>query len=113
MTTTNRKQFLAVKNISEIQQIFTKLTGQNDVNKALQELIIDYIRAKEFQLSVQNTQYEIKWRLSYSDFETESAKWENGASYEIEQEYYNWREIISELAHLKIYQKNGYKQISI
>lgn len=101
MTNTNQKQFPAVKNISEIQKIFEKLTGQNDVNKALQELIIDYIRAKEFQLSVQNTQYEIKWGLSYNDFETESAKWENGSSYEIEQEYYNWGEVITELAHFK------------
>ena len=91
----------AINNISDIQKMFENITGHSDINVAFSELIKDYIHSKEFQLKVQNAQYEIKWGLTYNEFEKESAKWENGSSYEIEQEYYNWGEIISELQHFK------------
>ena len=61
----------------------------------------DYIAAKLFQLKVEIAQFETKWGCTYLEFERESAKWENGASYEIEQEYYNWGDTITELIHFE------------
>jgi len=89
----------SIMQISDIQKIFEDITGKQDINIAVHELIKDYILAKVFQLKVQNTQFEIKWGLTYNEFEQESSKWKNGASYEIEQEYYNWGEVITELEH--------------
>lgn len=85
--------------VKDIQGVFETITGYSDVNKAFPELIKDYLNAKIFQLSVQVTQLELKWGYTYNEFEKESVKWENGASYEIEQEYYHWGELISELEH--------------
>ena len=93
------QNFPSIMHVSDVQKIFENVTGQQDVNIAIHKLMKDYILAKVFQLKVQNTQYEIKWSLTYNEFEQESAKWENGSSYEIEQEYYNWGEIITELEH--------------
>ncbi len=98
-----------ITKVSDVQQIFESITGQNDINKAFQELIKDYVQAKIFQLRVQITQLELKWGLSYEEFEKESVKWENGSSYEIEQEYYQWGEYISELDHFPNSISNGFK----
>ena len=93
------KYSLSIMHISDVQKIFEDITGKKDINIAVNELMKDYILAKVFQLKVQNTQFEIKWGLTYNEFEKESSKWENGSSYEIEQEYYNWGETITELEH--------------
>ncbi len=88
-----------ISELADIQKVFEKITGENDINKAFQELIKDYFKAKIFQLKIQITQLETKWRLTYEEFEKESASWENGMTYEIEQEYYHWGELLTELEH--------------
>ena len=93
------KQVLSIMQISDVQKIFEDITGKQDINIAVNELMKDYILAKVFQLKVQNAQFEIKWGLNYNEFEQESSKWENASTYEIEQEYYNWGELITELEH--------------
>jgi predicted protein tyrosine phosphatase len=37
--------------------------------------------------------------MSFEDFEYQSATWQNAASYELEQEYYQWSEVVSEIEH--------------
>lgn len=88
-----------ITTVNDIQRIFEDITGQEDINKAFNELIEDYIKAKIFQLKIQLTQMELKWGMSYEEFEKESINFPNGSSYEIEQEYYNWGEIVTELEH--------------
>lgn len=88
-----------INEVADIQKIFATITGQNDINQAFHELVNDYFQAKIFQLKVQITQLELKWGLSYEEFEKESINWDKGASYEIEQEYYHWGELLTELEH--------------
>ena len=95
------KTGINITNVNDIQKIFEDITGQEDINKAFNELIEDYIKAKIFQLKIQLTQIEIKWGMTYEEFEKESVNFPNGSSYEIEQEYYKWGEIVTELDHFK------------
>ncbi len=97
----NSKKNIAIKNLSDVQEIFKDITGQQNVNIAINKLIKDYLQTKIFQLKIQNVQYETKWGLTYSEFEQKSTTWDNASSYEIEQEYYNWGEIVSETNHFK------------
>ncbi len=99
--THNSKNFETIKNLSDVQKIFKDITGQQNINIAINKLIKDYLQTKIFQLKIQNVQYETKWGLTYSEFEKKSSTWDNASSYEIEQEYYNWGEIISETNHFK------------
>jgi hypothetical protein len=90
--------------LQTVQTILEEITSLSDINLAFNKLMTDFLYAKIFQLKVQNAEFEIKWGLTFDEFETESGQWENAAEYELEQEYYNWAEIITELQHYKTLQ---------
>ncbi len=82
-----------------IEEVVQNITGQTDFNQSFEAMLKDYFEAKIFQLKTQIAQLESKCGLLYFEFEKKSAKWENGSSYEIEQEYYAWGELMTELDH--------------
>lgn len=85
-----------VTNLSDVKCILNLFTEEQDISKALNTVMFDYLNAKLFQLKIKNIQYEAKWGLSFAEFEQQSGTWENAGSYNLEQEYYAWSEIVSE-----------------
>jgi hypothetical protein len=88
-----------VKNLTDILAILTEINQIEDVALSFPKLIIDFFEAKLFLLNVKNLQFRTKWNMSFEDFEYQSATWQNAASYELEQEYYQWSEVVSEIEH--------------
>ncbi len=95
------KNKLITDTVSDIQIIAKKLTGVSELNMAMEQLVVDYLYTKKFMLKTQISKFEAKWNLTYHEFEKESANWENGFSYEIEQEYYEWGALVSELEYFE------------
>jgi len=83
-----------------------QLTKQSDPETALQALIPEFLKLKIFFLKSQIAQYELRWGMSYEEFEKKSVEMPNGFTLAIEQEYYEWGE---KEALLKFYQ-NDLKQ---
>ncbi len=98
-STSENQNFPNIHNLSDVQAVLNNFTGEQDISKALGTIMRDYLNAKLFQLKITNLQYETKWGLSFFEFEKQSATWENAGSYELEQEYYAWSEIVSETEH--------------
>jgi hypothetical protein len=65
-------------------------------------LIKEFLGLKIYFLRHRLADFEHKWGMTYSEFETNSVQMANGFSYETEQEYYAWGETE---ALLKRYQK--------
>ncbi len=84
------------------EQIFS-LTKKNDLEQSIKVVFPEFLRLKIYFLKHQIAQYEMKWNMTYQEFEKNSVKMPNGFSQEIEQEYYDWGEKVALMLH---YQKN-------
>ena len=78
------------------------LTDNKDLEQSLKMLLPDYIKLKIYFIKHQIAQFEMKWNMTYNEFEKKSADIPDGFSYESEQEYYEWGEKAALLLH---YQK--------
>ncbi len=74
-------------------------TGTQNLSEALSVLYPDYIKLKLYYLNNEKAQFETKWKMTFAAFEQFTQNNENGSSYEIEQEYYEWEAIVTELEH--------------
>ncbi len=84
-----------------IQEQIIEFTQENNFNNALDIVFKDYIRYKLYYLKNENNRYEMKWGNSFDDFEKDSSKLDNFTSYELEQEYYQWEAVVTELDYFK------------
>ena len=82
-------------------QLF-QLTDKKDLEQSLNTLLPEYIKLKIYFVKHQIAQFEMKWNMTYKEFEKKSVKTQDGFSYEVEQEYYEWGEKVALLQH---YQK--------
>lgn len=90
-------------NSSQLTEQLFRITNKNDLEQSLQVLLPDFLKLKIFFLKHQIAQYEMKWNMTYLEFEKQSVDMPNGFSQEVEQEYYDWGEKTALLEH---YQKN-------
>lgn len=84
-----------------IQQQILDFTQADSLNNAIDIVFKDYIKYKLYYLKNENNRLEVKWNMSFEEFENKSTEFSNGSSYEIEQEYYQWEAIITELDYFK------------
>ena len=84
-----------------IQQQIVEFTKADTLNHALDIVFKDYVRYKLYYLKNENNRYEIKWGMSFVEFEKKSPELPNGMSHEVEQEYYQWEAVITELGYFK------------
>lgn len=84
-----------------IQQKIIEFTQEENLEKALDIVFNDYLHCKLYYLENENNIYEIKWKMSFVEFEKKLAEMQNGMSYEMEQEYYQWEGIVTELEYFK------------
>ena len=82
-----------------IQQQIIGLTQSNTLDEGLNHIFKDYIKYKLYYLKNENIRYELKWGMSFDEFEEKSPQMPNGTTYELEQEYYQWESIITELEY--------------
>ena len=71
------------------KQLFL-LTDKEDLEQSLKMLLPDYIKLKIYFIKQQIAQFEMKWNMTYTEFEEKSKDTPYGFSYELEQEYYKW-----------------------
>ena len=81
-------------------QLF-KLTDTRDIEKSIQSLLPEYINLKIFFLKQEISRFEMKWNMTYQDFENKSKNGEDGFTFETEQEYYDWGEKVALLQHFQ------------
>ena len=84
-----------------VQQEIMDFTKAENFDNALDIIFKDYIRYKLYYLKNENNRYEIKWNMTFNEFEKKSMKMVEGMSYETEQEYYQWEAVITELEYFK------------
>lgn len=84
-----------------------KLTMKNDLEQSLQDLSLDFLKLKIVTLKEQIAQYEMKWNMTYHEFEKRSVDMPNGFSEDMEHEYYNWGEKMALLEHYHQYCQNS------
>ena len=78
-----------------------EITKVDNFNAALDIVFKDYLKYKLYFLKNENNRYEVKWGMSFDEFEKKSPRMPNGISYELEQEYYKWEAVITELEYFK------------
>ncbi len=78
-----------------------EITKVDTFNKALDIVFNDYLKYKLYFLKNENNRYEIKWGMTFSEFEKKSPQMTKGTAYELEQEYYEWEAVITELEYFK------------
>ena len=86
---------------STITNRLYKLTDTKDIEKSIQSLLPEYINLKIFFLKQEISQFEMKWNMTYEDFETKLKEDANGFRFDVEQEYYNWGEKVALLQHFQ------------
>ncbi len=79
-----------------------QLTDKRDIEQSITTLLPDYLKLKIYFLKQEISRYEMKWNMTYTEFEKKSKDMSDGFSYEVEQEYYDWGEKVALLQH---YQK--------
>jgi len=84
-----------------IQQKIVEFTQADTFNHALDIVFKDYVKYKLYYLKNENNRYEIKWGMSFDEFEKKTPEIPNGTSYEIEQEYYQWEAVTTEMDYFK------------
>ncbi len=82
-----------------IKDTIYKITENKNLEQSLQVLLPDYLQLKLFFLKQEIFRYEMKWNMSYAEFEKTSCKRIDGFSSEIEQEYYEWGEKVALLQY--------------
>jgi len=83
-----------------IDNIF-KLTKTSDLEQSLKILLPEFIKLKIYFIKQQIAQYEMKWNMSYEEFEEKSTEIPDGFTFEVEQEYYDWGEKVAMVQHYK------------
>lgn len=84
-----------------VEQEIIEITQANTFNLALDIVFKDYLKYKLYYLKNENNRYEMKWGMSFDEFEKKSPQMPNGTSYEVEQEYYEWEAVITELDYFE------------
>lgn len=84
------------------------LTQKKDLEKSLEVLLPDYLKLKTFFIKQEIMQFEMKWNMTYEEFEKNSTNMPNGFSYETEQIYYDWGEKVALLQHYQEIRKEWY-----
>ena len=79
----------------QLTEQILKLTDKKDLEQSLKVLLPEFYKLKIYFLKSQIAQYEMKWNMTYKEFEKKSVEMPDGFSYEVEQEYYNWGEKIA------------------
>ncbi|GEM_PF-6171641 len=87
---------------TEIIEKICLLTGENNAEKALEFIVVDYLSLKIEQLQNKISFFESKWKMNYEEFEKKSVEMSDGFSYTTEKEYLEWGETV---AALKYYSK--------
>ena len=85
--------------VEDVLKVMEKYSNKNDVYQTFKKLLKSHISNQIAQLETKKMQYEKKWNCSYANFEKVSSTWKNSASYDLEQDYYCWGEIVSELQY--------------
>jgi hypothetical protein len=78
-----------------------KLTDTRDIEKSIQSLVPEYINLKIFFLKQEISLFEMKWNMTYQDFENKSKNDADGFTFETEQEYYDWGEKVALLQYFQ------------
>lgn len=78
-----------------------KLTKTSDLEQSLKILLPEFIKLKIYFIKQQIAQYEMKWNMSYEEFEEKSTEFPDGFTFEVEQEYYDWGEKVALVQHYK------------
>lgn len=91
---------------TELSDQLFKLTKKKDFESGLKAILPEYLKLRIYFLKHQIAQYEMRWNMSYEEFEKKSITMTKGFEYETEQEYYEWGE---KVALMKYYQ-NLYKE---
>ena len=78
-----------------------EITKVDNFDAALDIVFNDYLKYKLYFLKNENNRYEVEWGMSFNEFEKKSPKMPNGTSYELEQKYYKWEAVITELEYFK------------
>lgn len=89
--------FPGIESMSDVQTIVSLFTQETNTGKAFATVMTDYVRLKIYWLKTENARHESIWGMDFYQFETQSATWENAASYELEKQYYEWSSVVSEL----------------
>ncbi len=84
-----------------VQQQIMDFTKATNFDNALDIVFKDYVRYKLYYLKNENNRYEIKWNMTFYEFEKKSPAMENGMSFDTEQEYYQWEAVVTELEYFK------------
>ncbi len=84
-----------------VQQQIIDFTQATSFDNALDIVFKDYVRYKLYYLKNENNRYEIKWGMTFDEFEKKSPDMQGGMSFETEQEYYQWEAVITELQYFK------------
>ncbi len=98
----NQDQVLENKDtviVEDVLKIMEKYANKNDVYQVFKKLLKSHILNQIVKLETKKKQYEKKWNCSYSNFEKLSSAWEECTSYDLEQDYYHWGEIVTELQY--------------
>ncbi len=84
------------------KQIFN-ITKKSDLEQSLKMIFPEYLKLKIYFIKFQIAQFEMKWNMTYEEFEEKTEEIPNAFSQKTEEEYYEWGE---KMALLKHYQKN-------
>ena len=78
-----------------------KLSGKDEYQEGLKTMIREYLKMKLYYLKAENLRFETKWNMDFYEFEKQSPQFPHGMSYEVEQEYYDWEGIITDIQYYK------------
>ncbi len=78
-----------------------KLTNAADLEQSLKMLLPEFLKLKIYFTKQQIAQYEMKWNMSYEEFEQKSTEMPDSFTFEVEQEYYDWGEKVALVQHYK------------
>ncbi len=88
---------------AQLTEKVNKLTKKKDLEQSLKAILPEFLKLKIYFIKHQIAKYEMKWGMTYEEFEIKSVEITDGFSEDIEKEYYEWGENV---ALLQYYQKN-------
>lgn len=84
---------------TELSKQLFKLTEKKDFESGLKVILPEYLKLRIYFLKQQIAQFEMKWNLTYEEFEKKSVEMPEGFAFETEQEYYEWGEKVALVQH--------------
>ena len=85
--------------MSSIEEKLLQISGEKEYKTGLQKIITEYLRMKLHLLKLENLRFENKWEMSFHEFEQRTPQLINGMTFEIEQEYYDWESVITDIEY--------------